>query len=526
MSVLFLAALLLQAGSASIQGVVVRGMETPEYPLETARVELTGGSQGALVTRTNSSGEFSFSNLPPGNYGLSVKKDGYVRQEYGPLGQDGKGATLTVGAGTRVEGIVFRLKPAVTLSGRVRNEYGVPIANILIQALRRGYDVRGNRIVTVFSNALTDDRGEYRLYWLDPATYYVNASYLPILPTPVNANEDASREAYAPTYYPGATDPTHARAIEATTEREISGIDFKLDRSQTVTVRGTTYSVVKRGPVAALVSLASPPESGSSSRYTVESDEKGAFEMKGIVSGTYILSAKTVSGDGQIGLSAITVRDRDYSTADIMVGPGVTLNVMFFTEAGATVDLRSTTVTLLPVEWPVPAPQPATLQPNGSFIFTQVQPGNYVIRVTGLPDGSYVKAARYADRDSLEDFAQIRYDTAGPLNILLGLDGGLITGAAVNEMGQAFLNATVVLVPDKMRRHRQDQYSVTRTGQNGMFSLRGIPPGEYKLFAWESVDESAYMNPEFISAFEDGGLPLQIGPATTLSTQVRVIPRQ
>src|SRR5204863_6922574 len=164
--------------------------------------------------------------------------------------------------------IAFRLQPAATMAGAVRNEDGFPIANILVQAMRRSYGVRGNRTITLFSNTLTDDLGGYRLYWVDPGDFYVNASYLPQLPTPVNANEDAPRIAYGPTYYPGVADPKNAKAVRLESGNIFGGIDFKLDPSPTVRVRGTVTSVITRAPAQATVTLTAPEESGSTASYS------------------------------------------------------------------------------------------------------------------------------------------------------------------------------------------------------------------------------------------------------------------
>jgi hypothetical protein len=60
----------------------------------------------------------------------------------------------------------------------------------------------------------------------------------------------------------------------------------------------------------------------------------------------------------------------------------------------------------------------------------------------------------------------------------------------------------VTLVPDPMKEERNDLYRVTTTDQNGQFSLQGIAPGEYKLFAWEEVDLGSYMDAEFLKPHE------------------------
>ena len=51
-------------------------------------------------------------------------------------------------------------------------------------------------------SAISDDRGEYRLYWLSPGEYYVSA-----IPNPRRNQLAADPEGtYAPLYFPGGID--------------------------------------------------------------------------------------------------------------------------------------------------------------------------------------------------------------------------------------------------------------------------------------------------------------------------------
>jgi hypothetical protein len=248
--------------------------------------------------------------------------------------------------------------------------------------------------------------------------------------------------------------------------------------------------------------------------------------MKGVNPGSYVLSAKTLSQDGQMGFLTIKVADIDYIRGDLVVGPGVTVNARLFGNAPPTVDMRATQVSLLPVEPFIPAPRPAFIQPNGVIAVANVQPGDYLLSVSGLPEDAYVKAARSAERDILERFVPVQYESRDQLDIQIAFDGGQINGTTVEAAGQAFSLGTVVLVPDKTRRHRPDQYRVVTSEVDGKFSIRGIPPGDYKIFAWESVEPNAYINPDFILNFEELGVIATVRPGEKLLAQVRVIPDQ
>lgn len=523
---LFAVALLeIQVGGGIIQGTVLNHLNEG---VAAARVEVAGGPQGSLFTHTDDEGRFAFSNLPPGRYYASVKKEGYVRQEYGQKTPGGAGAPIVIAEGTPSQNVVFRLTPASTLVGAVRTEEGFPIANILVQALRRGFGLRGERVVTVFSNALTNDLGEYRLYWIDPGDYSISATYLPQLPTLVNANEEAPRIAYAPTYYPGFNNPADAGIVQLDSGKVIGGIDFRLQPSPAVRVRGTVYSVLSNSAAPSTVTLMSQRASAGIAHYTTRTDETGAFDMKGIPAGFYVLSATSLSGDGQAGFAAITVADTDYSGANIAIGPGVTLSVRFFGEAPSTADFRAVRLSLKPLETFLPIRAASAMQPGGVLVIANVQPGGYLLDLLGLPDAAYVRSARSGQRDLLEQFVQVQHESAAPLplDIQLAFDGGQITGAVSAADGRPADRATVVLIPDPARRHRPDQYRVVTSGTDGAFSISGIPPRAYKLFAWDTVEPNAWLNPDFIRGYEEFGAEVIVGASKKISAGIRVAPER
>ena len=83
---------------------------------------------------------------------------GFIRQER---------RKIVVAPAKRVD-IRFDLESAPTTAGRILDNYGEPVGNVMVEALRRSYDVRGNPRMTRVATAVTAARGEYRIFWLDP----------------------------------------------------------------------------------------------------------------------------------------------------------------------------------------------------------------------------------------------------------------------------------------------------------------------------------------------------------------------
>jgi hypothetical protein len=82
----------------------------------------------------------------------------------------------------------------------------------------------------------------------------------------------------------------------------------------------------------------------------------------------------------------------------------------------------------------------------------------------------------------------------------------------------------IVAVPEARFRSRPDRYRKAVADQSGRFTLRGLPPGNYTLFAWESVDGEAYYSPDFLKSYEGQGKTLSVAEGERKSVQLRAIP--
>jgi hypothetical protein len=516
--------LLLQAttGQASISGSVVDVGTVYLQPLLDARVELIRPSGSPLVVRTDPNGRFAFSGLPAGRYRVSVTRDGYQR----------KSAAIELANGQQRTDVVVALDLAPTLFGHVLDTYNIPMANVLVEAIKVVYGPRGDRSVLSVESALSDDRGEYHLYWLDPGEYYIRASSLELKPgesIPGNSRSDAPGPRYAQTYFPGFRDPKDATLIRLRVGSNFSAFDFKLQPVIPVSISGHIYIEATRESAGGAVIIANYAGAVASdqkfqTRSTPSGRDMGEFGMGGMTQGTYIVSAQYSTGGQQLVAhrkATIKVAERSFM---LYLTPGSTANGRIAATSEPALDLRSVRIALESVDSDLPSPASATVSANGQFSLARVEPGEYILRTVNLPGDVYVKSIRSGDVDIQAKPLVIRYASPEPIRVDLGIDGGRMDGVVVDSANHPFAGATVAVVPDANRRNSPDQYRVTESEADGHFTLRGIPPGDYKLFAWQNIEPNAYLNDVYMTGFEPLGVPATIAPNSAGITSVRLIP--
>src|SRR5262245_4601026 len=246
-----------QPQPASIEGTVL-GIGTTQ-PIARAVVQAVGAGSEPYTVETSADGSFRFTNLPRGQYEIRASRTGYMDGVFGGRGPNSRGVSLSVDAGQVVRDVRITMVPLAAMSGRVFDDRGEPLANVNVQALKYA-DQTGQTTLKVMKSGLTNDRGEYRLFWLPPGKYYVRAiastskvySMLQVVlaetPTGPATIEGIMRgsskpsEAYAPVYYPGTPDTQSANPIQLRPGADLGGLDFGLLRVQPRKVRGTVIN--------------------------------------------------------------------------------------------------------------------------------------------------------------------------------------------------------------------------------------------------------------------------------------------
>ena len=518
----------------TIQGTVLSG--ATGQTLRRAQVVLRpADSKGtALYQTTDESGGFSFPQVPPGRYAITVQRDGYLPLSAGRIGDYKMPPIFSVNSGQAIGSFVFRLTPAGVISGKVKFDDAEPAVNVAIQLYRSYYD-RGRHGYAAAASARTDDRGEYRVHGVEPGSYYVAALYQPP-PRPSGAQPEVRKDAfgnplpelnYAVTFFPEVQKLSDAVPIAMAPGQEVAGIDIFLTLVHTVHVRGHVSSAAKAGLLAGLsVTLRmndSDNTASVSAPLTVTVDQDQNFEIQGVTAGPYLLIASgTEEGVALSGRTPINIGDSDVAGAEVLVGPESLWTGRIHFDDDDSALPSGLLVSLQPRRSTVSTAQAKVLD-NGQFSVPFVPGETYDLYVLNGPQDAYLQSVRVANSERLAQGLEAPAgDAPPPLDVRLSSQGGQVVGRAVTADPKIVASgATVALIPDPPA-GRLQAYQTTHADEYGNFLLRGIPPGKYVLIGWLDSQPCDIYDPDDLAACQAQGSSLTIQGTGQIGAQLTV----
>src|SRR5271157_4660290 len=506
----------------TVEGIVVNGVTgDPIKNISITLQPLVKGGQASNAL-TDFSGRFAFQNLTPGRYLIQATGLGpnWVFARSGPAGSH---RLLALDPGRHVHDLIFRFQPGGVITGTVYDEDSQPVVGAQVQAFPAGH---GNRS-GISAAAQTNDLGGYRLFGIPAGKYYVVAMGIRGFPSKAPADE-----VYLPTLYPGTSDAGQALPVEVRAGDEQGGIDLSLILTRGVSVRGRVIMPsAAKSSGGAYVQLLPRDASldlpqGLSQYGAVSQDLKGNFEIHGVPPGAYNLSANWGNDKGFYhGQVPVDVGNDNLEGVAVTLLPGFSLPGRVIADPGLPLDFSQLNIYLEPAGTAGVGAGGAKINPDGTFLFENVFEGDYRLHVSGFPEEFYVKSARWGGSDALSSGVNVSRDLGGTLVIGLALDGGRVDGVVMNDK-QPVPGALVALVPDPPNRSREDLYSQTSADRMGRFSMRGLPPGDFKVFAWEPGENMAYRDPDFIKNYENRGAHVHVQVKEQQSVQLDLIPAE
>jgi hypothetical protein len=255
-------------------------------------------------------------------------------------------------------------------------------------------------------------------------------------------------------------------------------------------------------------------------------DSLGGFEFPSVIPGAYLVQAFKRAGANKMyaATQAVDARGNDVENIVLELAPAAELKGYLRVEGRPLANVADLQVYLQQDGPNYAGWAGGPVKTDGTFTIPNVTPTRYELNVHGFPDDYYVKSAALGGKDILEAGINFTPGTGGAIEILLASTGGQVEGVVLNADQQPATEASVVAVPDEPRRTQLRFYKDDHTDQYGRFTIKGIAPGRYKLFAWEDVEDGAYQDPEFIKRFEKLGEAVVIRENSHESAQLKLIP--
>lgn len=165
-------------GTAQISGVV---LGEDDKPVRRAAVFFEGDGRANRTALTDEQGRFAVINMPPARYSIRAEKGGYPPSNYGAKRPGRPGSGLLVKDGEHVENLIIRMARGAVITGTLFDERGQPLPGASVTAFAVGTLITGEFNMTGVARSgsafpETDDRGMFRFYGLPAGEYIVGTS--------------------------------------------------------------------------------------------------------------------------------------------------------------------------------------------------------------------------------------------------------------------------------------------------------------------------------------------------------------
>jgi protocatechuate 3,4-dioxygenase beta subunit len=528
-------------GTAILRGFVVAADNG--QPIRRAQVRISSAeARESRLATTDAQGRFEARELLAGRYSITASKAGFVSLQYGQRRPSESGTPIDIRDAQVLDRLVIGLPRGSVISGRITDEFGEPIANAVVTAMRYGYAGGVRRIIRAGGQNTrdnTDDQGQFRLFGLSPGEYYVTAAFRAGGGEVTDPAQDTT--GFAPTYYPGASSAAEAQRVSVGLGQELSNVSFALVATKLVRISGTVMDSNGAPPSGGAVMLV-PAEGGSAGPGMFQMgggriEASGRFRITNVAPGRYILQARTGRDGGAPG-----GRPNEFARQAISVGTEDLDGITLITSAGATVSGRVLTDTGAP-----PSVQPREISVGARAVDLDAAPmpggqGNarvnddWSFQLTGLIDSRLIRvnAPQGWALESVMIGGEDVTDAPIPLSpgqrvtgVQVVLTDKLtdVSGMVADARGQPVLDAAVVIFPsdDRLWTPQSRFVRVARPDQGGRYQIRGLPAhAGYLAVAVQELEDGQAGDPEFLASVRAAGTALSLNKGETKALDLRL----
>jgi hypothetical protein len=529
-------------GTAVVRGAVVAA--DSGSPIRRAQVRVSGQGVGNRLATTDAQGRFEFKELPAGRITLSATKGGFVTLQYGQRRPSESGTPLDLAEGQILDKLTIGLPRGSVISGRITDEFGEPMANAVVTAMRYGYAAGTRRLLPgggQNSRDTTDDQGQFRLFGLSPGEYMVSAAFRAGGGEVTDPAGEPS--GYAPTYYPGTPNASEAQRVNVGLGQEQSGVVFSLVATRLVRVTGAVISS-QGTPVANAMVMLMPAGGrlgngamlmqGASARV----DGSGQFRLLNVAPGRYVAQSRMMRGrpdqdpTAEFGRQELTVGGEDLDGVVLVTRPGARVTGQIVADSG-------TALTMTPQQVQVSArlAEPDQAAPGGGGGNARVN-ADWSFELNGLfdprlframaPQGWSLKSVTLNGQDITDTPIEMPPgQTIAGVQIALSNQSTDVSGRVTDARGAAVTDVSIVVFPaDQSRWTYLSRFvRAARPDQEGRYQIQGLPGYDrYLAVAVQGLEDGQAGDPEFLATIRDLGTSFSLNDGETRALDLRFRP--
>jgi len=512
-------------------------------PIRRAQVRISSpDARESRLAATDAQGRFEIKELPAGRYTVSASKGGFVSLQYGQRRPSESGTPIELGDGQTLDKLMIALPRGSVLGGRITDEFGEPVANASVIAMRYSYAAGGRRLTAApgsNSRDTTDDQGQYRLFGLPPGDYFVSATLRTGGPEAADPTGEVS--GYAATYFPGTSNIAEAARVTLAVSQENTSVSFGLIATRLVRLSGQVLTSAGTPASGGNVMLIPGGASGGRGVLMQQGggggriDPTGAFTIANVAPGRYQAQARSGGGrgggDGELAKMDLTVGAEDVTGLTMVTAPGAVVTGTVATDTGEPFDFPSQQLQVA-----ARAVNPDAAGPGGGGGAVGRVGANWSFELRGLTDGRLFRVAAPQGWVLKSVFLNGQDITDVPtelppnqsvtgMQIVLTKKATALAGLVTDGRGKPLLDATVVVFPanDKLWMFQSRFIKAARPDQDGTYRMTGLPASEdYLVVAVQGLEDGQAGDPEFLAAVKDAATRFTLTDGETKAVDVKL----
>jgi hypothetical protein len=166
----------------------------------------------------------------------------------------------------------------------------------------------------------------------------------------------------------------------------------------------------------------------------------------------------------------------------------------------------------------------AQVKDDGTFRFNAVGTSKYLLAAVILPQGTYLKSARFGGQDVTHAPIDTTSGSGGTLDLVLSSKAADVAGSVQNDKGEALAGVIVTMWPKTPDGTPTGGARQASTDQNGGYKFQGLAPGDYYVAAWEELEPGLATSADFLANFSGNGTAVKLAEGGHESRDIKPVP--